>query len=365
MISSSNQPSSQIPDILPIWKQRANGTHYLESPFVQNSNNKANIIPSASEIQENNDKANEKINDIIDFSERIKKDIIVNTEWGPGRIKSVDKENKTCLIAIESDELSFPIMSVNPSLNIYACIIDKLKTHWMLMKVNFSDTALSIKQKIGKLYQVHHSQIVLIHSGYVVTDNKSVFDMSLFEKDDILVVIKDKKEFSFKRFKSVKIITQSSGFNSVSLKVSDNIILTGLGFYKSTNSDTHYELIIKDTDNNVMLSIQNILVKKMEKDVDTNNIDNVTVKYKIGEEIIFYKDKIYEIQQNLNMFSRPGESNFLSQCVGYQSQDGYNSKNGLKITFLDSKLKDNDIGKENMSSPSTGKIPIIYYTFKI
>lgn len=364
MISLNNKSLPQIPDILPIWKQRANGTYYLESPFAQNSNNKANNISSSSEIQESKGKVEAKINDIIDFSEKVKKDSIVNTEWGPGRVKSVNKENKTCLVEIESNEVSFPILSVNPSINIYGCIIDKMKTHWMLMKINFNDTALSIKQKIGKIFQVHHSQILLIHSGYVVTENVSVFDMGLFEKDDILIVIKDKKEFSFKRFKSVKIISQSSGFNSISLKFSDNIILTGLGFYKSPNSDTHYELIIKDNDSNVMLSIQNIVVKKMEKDVNTNNIDKLTVKYKIGEEIVFYKDKIYEIQQNVNMYSRSDETNFLSQCVGYQSQDGYNSKNGLKITFYDSKLNDDD-GKENMSSPSTGKIPIIYYTFKV
>ena len=46
--------------------------------------------------------------------------------------------------------------------------------------------------------------------------------------------IKDKKEFAFKRFKSIIINTQNSGYNSIFVKANDNIILTGIGFFKNT-----------------------------------------------------------------------------------------------------------------------------------
>lgn len=367
MISVQTQQTSNIANkLLPLWKQRPNGTHCLESPYANNNQSNSNKDNSNSSMKKSSGNAQEKVNDFIDLSEKIKKDAIVNTEWGPGKIISVDKANQTCKIKIENEELSFPLMSVNPSLNIYACIIDKSKTNWAMLKVTFQDTSLSIKQKIAKMYQVHHSQIILIHGGVVISDNKGVFDIGLFETDDLLIVIKDKKEFAFKRFRNVKIINQNSGYNSIFIKANDNIILTGVGFFKNTNSDVYYELIIKDSEKNVLYTAQNILVKKPGKSIDTNSIDKLIVKYKLGEEVVFDKDKVYEIQQNLNIYSGISSNQGLhSQCIGYQTVDGYNPENGLKITFIESTNSTNENGKENMTSVTLGMIPALYYTFKI
>ena len=364
MISiKTEQPSNIRNKFLPLWKQHPNGTHSLESPYA--NNNTINTIKENS-IKKGKETEEKKGDDFIDMSEKIKKDAIVNTEWGPGKIISVDKANQTCKIKIENEELSFPLMSVNPSLNIYACIIDKSKTNWAMLKVTFQDTSLSIKQKIAKMYQVHHSQIILIHAGVVISDNKGVFDIGLFENDDLLIVIKDKKEFAFKRFKSIIINTQNSGYNSIFVKANDNIILTGIGFFKNTSTDVYYELIIKDSEKNVLYTAQNILVKNLGNIIDMSSIDNLIVKYKLGEEVVFNKDKVYEIQQNLNVYSSNSLNQELhAQCIGYQTVDGYNAENGLKLTFTESSNTTNENGKQNMTSVTMGMIPALYYAFKI
>ena len=200
----------------------------------------------------------------------------------------------------------------------------------------------------------------------MISDNKGVFDIGLFENDDLLIVIKDKKEFAFKRFKSIIINTQNSGYNSIFVKANDNIILTGIGFFKNTRTDVYYELIIKDSEKNVLYTAQNILVKNLGNIIDMSSIDNLIVKYKLGEEVVFNKDKVYEIQQNLNVYSSNSLNQELhAQCIGYQTVDGYNAENGLKLTFTESSNTTNENGKQNMTSVTMGMIPALYYAFKI
>ena len=204
-----------------------------------------------------------------------------------------------------------------------------------MLKVTFQDTSLSIKQKIAKMYQVHHSQIILIHAGVVISDNKGVFDIGLFENDDLLIVIKDKKEFAFKRFKSIIINTQNSGYNSIFVKANDNIILTGIGFFKNTSTDVYYELIIKDSEKNVLYTAQNILVKNLGNIIDMSSIDNLIVKYKLGEEVVFNKDKVYENVQFIHFFLATISllDTSIKLCRNYGSSNRQTTKKHIKCTL--------------------------------
>ena len=75
---------------------------------------------------------------------------------------------------------------------------------------------------------------------------------------------------------------------------------------------------------------------------------------------------MYEIQQNLNVYSSNSLNQELhAQCIGYQTVDGYNAENGLKLTFTESSNTTNENGKQNMTSVTMGMIPALYYAFKI
>ena len=48
-----------------------------------------------------------KSNNIIDFSDQFQVDTIVSTDWGPGKVISVNRDTKKVLVKIEGEEKEF------------------------------------------------------------------------------------------------------------------------------------------------------------------------------------------------------------------------------------------------------------------
>lgn len=351
----NNDNSNQNKDIIneknsfPKWKRMENGTYILHTP-------------GANEIEQEEFKEEEQIDKKVKKSEqkiytcgeKITVNQMVNCDWGQGKIISIDKENQTAKVKIEGQEISLPISTLISDMNIYVLAIDKSGTNWIMLKVSYNDNVKKVRMKIANLYNVHYTQVVIIHnSRYVRSSDQSVFEIGLYEKDTILAVIKDKKEFNFTRFKNHKLNNFTSGYNSIYIEPNQSIKLTGIGFYKNSIKDIYYDLYIVDDKNKSLFERRHILVNK-----EPNFNQGIIQKYKIEKDVFLMAGKQYEIRQIIN------DSSINSQWSGENSIGDVDLNSGLAIKFIDCKNKEEKYGN-NMSSPTKGLIPQIYYSFKI
>ena len=151
------------------------------------------------ECNQNDKKAIEK-NEIktLDNTQRIKQDTFVMTEWGVGKVNKIEDEIAT--VIIEGQPVEFPKETLTTSLPVFLCILCKEITFWVDIKVEFFYNIATLKSKIAQFIKCHHSQIIIIHHGLKV-DKKSLplIEMGIYERDVILVVIKDPQELNILR----------------------------------------------------------------------------------------------------------------------------------------------------------------------
>lgn len=295
-------------------------------------------------------------NEILDMSENLKLNSMVNTEWGPGKIILINKEAQIVKIRIEGQEQEFPFNSINPFLQIYVCIISENKIHWSLLKIALGENLYYIKNKIGNMYKVHPSRVLIIHAGKKIKDySVNIYNLGIYEKDELLVVIREPVQFSKFRFKNLIKSNNNSGINSIRVKSTKNIIVTGIAFYKNDMFDVNYELIIKN--NNNILYEDDIFVPKRDSPVEIKKEETYIVKYYLNKEIIFEENQFYDIQQNIL------NNNIKEQYIGIQLSENLVDENGVIITFIETQINKKNI-KDNSTKVDQGLIPGIYYSFK-
>ena len=132
-------------------------------------------------------------NDVLDMSDRLKKNSTVLTEWGTASLVSINQSTKKCEVKVEGQTVTLDLDTIKPFITVYMCIVDKIKTHWGMMKIGYGDTTNTLKKKIALLYKVNPLQVVLVHNGSKIREDIGIFEMGLFDFDDMLVVIKDKE----------------------------------------------------------------------------------------------------------------------------------------------------------------------------
>ena len=87
------------------------------------------------------------------------------TALGPEKITFINKNTQKVKIKIEGEEQEFSYDFINPFVQIYFCIITEKKIYWTLLKVLLGENLYSVKNKIGKMFKVHPSRILIIHRG--------------------------------------------------------------------------------------------------------------------------------------------------------------------------------------------------------
>ena len=289
--------------------------------------------------------------DILNLTENFKLNSMVMTAWGPGKITFINEDTQTAKIRIEGQEQEFAFNSINPFLQIYICIISENKIHWTLLKIDISENLYYIKNKIGNMYKVHPSRVLLIHRGNKIKDySVNVYALKIYEKDELLAVVREPVEFSKFRFKNFIKSNNNTGVNSITVKSNKTIIVTGIAFYKNDMFDVNYELIIKK--NNNIIYEDDIFVPKRDSPVEINKKETYIVKYYLNKEIIFEENQLYDIQQNIF------NNNIKEQFIGNQPNDNLADENGVVISFFESSIE------KNSTKVNEGLIPGIYYTFK-
>ncbi|MCQ2818905.1 MAG: hypothetical protein MJ252_16690 [archaeon] len=365
-IKTDNQKSEKNKSLypkFPSWHQRENGKFKLS---LKNEKDKGETEKEENNFNEENKELNKE--KTLEFNDDFKEGMFVMTEWGPGKITSVNRSDKSCNVKIEDSTVPFPYDTLKASLNIYLCIVEKSKQYWGIINVQFTDTVKGIRIKIGRILNVHYSQVVILKSGKQLKSNdRTILDLELFEKDELLVVIKDEAEKRNIRFKSEKTANMMSGFNSICFESNEDIYLTGMDLYKNSQKNIYYEIKIMDAKKSIIYNEKNIQVDKYEKEADNLKKirDNMSKKYEFERPILIKKKTVYEIQQNIS-YGEEGETFFLKeQIIGY-SIDENKEWDKAELTFTAATGKASVYNKDNnMTSVNQGLISSLYYVFKI
>ena len=323
----------------------------------QNQNSENQNILNPTSIIDQNESFQIHNKDTLDLTDNFTLNSIVMTEWGSGKITSINKDQQIVKINIEGQEIEYPIIGLTPFLQIYVCIIQKSNIKWSLIKISLNESCYSIKNKVGKMYNVHPSRVILIFKERKIRDyNAIINNLGFYEKAELLAVIRDPVEYCKFRFKNCAKSNFNSKFNSISVKTNVNVLITGIAFYKNEVNDVYYELIIKEN-KNVIFEADNIFVPKKDENEENSKKETYMVKYNLNKEIIFEKQKIYEIQQNFY-------NNVKEQYYGNQPSENLADENGVIFTFSKTEIDSNENIKENSTQVAQGLIPGIYYSFK-
>ena len=219
-----------------IWYTDENGQESLIS--YQNYKNILEKSNSNSSFNSNSENENNNQPNVLDLTEQIKPGMLVMSEWGEGKVISINKSDQTIILSIEGENHSFNISNVNPLINIFVCVVIKNTTNWLNLKIFFDDNCFNIKSKISKIFKCNINQIILIHNNKKITDNnKSTFNMGLYENGCLLCVIKEKEDSLNLRFKNKKLVNKINKFNFISISVDQKILLKNLLFYRNLKID--------------------------------------------------------------------------------------------------------------------------------
>ena len=133
-------------------------------------------------------------NNMIDLSDDFKIDTIVSTDWGPGKVVSVNKAEKKVRVKIEGEEKEFSMHELLTNnqviLHIYFKGLDlQDKKIFYLSSITAGETVLDMKKKIAKILGTSDSCVTLVYNGYKMTNNNQRFSEVGFYNQDILVVV--------------------------------------------------------------------------------------------------------------------------------------------------------------------------------
>ena len=374
-----------------IWYTDENGQESLIS-----YQNYKNIIEKSSINSSNDSNSENNINnkpDVLDLTEQIKPGMLVMTDWGEGKVISINKTEQTIVLSIEGENHSFNISAVNPFIYIYICVVVKNTTNWLNLKIFYDDNCYNIKSKISKIFKCHINQIILIHNNKKITDNnKSSFNMGLSKNGCLLCVIKEREDSLNLRFKNKKLVNKINKFNFISISVDQKILLKNLLFYRNLKIDLNYSIIIKDITNineqKILLLIENIIIPKVNLNDIKNlgfaindeienfdffeKIESFLCKFKIEEEFYLEKNNVYEIIQIVNNYSEIDENN--KQFFGTNAKNGGNfEEDGITFFYneiendLDEKidiLKQNNFSQKFKTNINQGLIPGLIFSFQ-
>lgn len=306
------------------WTQLANGYSALQAIKKKEEH----LMKRSDTVSISNQAKDKKT---LDNSVKFKVDKMVFTEWGIGKITSVSNESRSCKVKIEGDEVSFGFDFITPFINIFFCVLTKSRNDWIALKFNIGDIVGTIRRKLSTIYVCHYSQILLVHSGEKLTsDSEKLSELGLFEGDEMLAVVKDPQAYSYAMFSLAKKMTLSSGCNSISFNVNENIMLTGILFYRNDSVEIMLDLTISentdDSNMNVLYQVFNLSIKAVDP-LEGNNtiqIDFPSIPIKKGRD--------YEIKQTLNQ-------SLANQYIGCKLSDDKQTGNGVKFDFFDSNKK--------------------------
>ena len=139
-----------------------------------------------------------KSGNIVDFSEQFQLNTTVATDWGPGKIVSINKQEKKVTVNIEGQEQVFNMheLRANNTIIVYIYFknLDLLDKKIMcLMNVSASDTVLDMKKKVANILGTTDNCVTLIQDNCKITNNNKKFsEIGFF---DLIAVVNGKCDY--------------------------------------------------------------------------------------------------------------------------------------------------------------------------
>ena len=136
-----------------------------------------------------------KSNNILDLSDQFQVDTIVSTDWGPGKVISVDRTGKKVIVKIEGEEKEFNMHELRATaqilIHIYFKNIDFQDKRLMyLEKISAGETVLDMKKKVANILNTNENCVTLVYSGMKMTNNNTkLSEIGFYEQGDILAVV--------------------------------------------------------------------------------------------------------------------------------------------------------------------------------
>ena len=116
----------------------------------------------------------------LDLTDQFQIDAIVATDWGPGKVISVDRDNKKIRVRIEGEEQEFNMFEVRTSnqVNIYIYYKNlqyQDKINIFLITIFSSETVLDVKKRIAKFMGVNADNVILVNNNIQLNKNDRKF----------------------------------------------------------------------------------------------------------------------------------------------------------------------------------------------
>lgn len=343
------------------WKQGKDGRIYFlqtSSVDTENKNKDQEILEKelealkydSSNAFKNKLQKKERAERTFDNTDKFKLDKFVITEWGLGKI--VKRENQIITVDIYGNPAEFAESAIKLNYSITILVLIHDNSYLLDLKVDSSTTINKFKRKIADIVNTHSSLIVLVHGGKKVEDERSILELGIYDKDSFMAIVKDPTEIQlFRMGNSILNSKYKYNFNAVKFKCDEDIILSGLGFYKNDSCDVLYDLHIYEERQGIPHLILNekkiLILKKQEngEDIFKHCISHLTIK----------KNTIYQIHQNIL------NTDINSQYSGVAFQKEIESRHSkIKFVFYDCNLPT----KTNGSTAEKGLIPSLYYFIK-
>ena len=140
--------------------------------------NKADFmkLSSPNKVKDNEKKSG----NVVDFSDQFQLNTMIATDWGPGKIVSINKQEKKVTLQIEGQEQVFNMheLRINNQIliHIYFKNMDLLdKKILYLTNVSATDTVLDMKKRIAKILGTTENCVTLIQNNYKIKNNDKKF----------------------------------------------------------------------------------------------------------------------------------------------------------------------------------------------
>jgi len=139
--------------------------------------------------------SNQKKKSILDLTEDFRIGMMIMSDWGPGKVVSVNKATKKVVLNIEGQERTFDMIELHSALQIYIHVYFKKKDLSdkrviISASVLLDDTIEQLKKKIADIFGGDENKVIIVHGGNKLTDNKlKIYQSGIFYLDTLLVVI--------------------------------------------------------------------------------------------------------------------------------------------------------------------------------
>ena len=154
--------------------------------------NKADFLKLTTQKNINDKEKNSE--NIWDLTSQFQIDTIVSTDWGPGKIISVNRNDKKVVVKIEGEEKEFNMSELRTTSNIIFLIYFKNlnmadKRIMFLTTILASETVLDVKKKIAALLGTSDSCVTLVRGGTKIANNNQKFSENRFYEQEVILAV--------------------------------------------------------------------------------------------------------------------------------------------------------------------------------